>query len=312
MVGKANAVELSVIVACQHGGPTLEKSLATLSSQTCSGTREVIVVDAADVAGPCIQINEFPSVQFLKLPAGTSVPKLWSAGIGASQGRIIALTIEECIPDADWLEQILRAHDSCVPAIGGVIEANPHLGLVDWAIYFCRYSGYMPPLDTQFLDDLPGDNCSYKRAALEPLLPQMTDGFWETFVHRSMRLRGDLLQLAPAIRVFYAGTIPWAFFMKGRFSQGRYFAAQRARSLTVWRRFGRAIVAPAIPALLLRRIAVRVWKRQHRSRFLQSLPLLMLFLAAWSMGECTGYLLGVPTEYSRSAQKERKAWEQAG
>lgn len=312
MARRTNPIDLSVVVAAQQAGPTLSKTLGALTTQLADGSGEIIVVSSSGKESLSDLAKEFPSVQFLRLSAGTNVPKLWNAGIRGSQGEIVALTIEHCVPAPDWAEQVLRAHAAPWPAVGGAIEPGPNLSLVVCAIYFCRYSGYMLPFTAEFLDDLPGDNCSYKRTSLEDLHEQMGDGFWETFIHKAMRSRGDLLRLEPSIRMYYSGSISWSAFAKGRLAQARYFAARRGRTLSGAQRLLRAASFPAIPALMLGRIAARVWRKgRNRGKFLASLPLLLFFLIAWGGGESLGYLLGAPAERSR-VEEEGKLWEHVG
>jgi len=286
-------IELSVVVAAQDFGSSLQKCLTGLTAQIAPARAEILVV-----SGPGGEVvfqlgKKFPSIQFIQTPVACSIPRLWSAGIAAARGRIVALTIEQCVPAPDWTEQTLRGHAAEWPAIGGAIDINPGLGLVDWAIYFCRYSRYTPPFPPEFLDDLPGDNCSYKRAALESLREVIADGFWETFVHQAMRRKGERLLSDPSILVYYAGSFSWGTFFARRFRQGRYFAARRAREMGTGQRLVRAGMFPFISLVMLYRIAKRVWtKGRYRLKFLAALPLLASFLVAWATGEGWGYFLG--------------------
>ena len=233
-------IELSVVVAAQDFGSSLRKCLTGLTAQLAPARAEILVV-----SGPGGEVvfqlgKKFPSIQFIQTPVASSIPRLWSAGIAAARGRIVALTIEQCVPAPDWAEQTLRGHAAEWPAIGGAIDIEPGLGLVDWAVYFCRYSRYTPPFPPEFLDDLPGDNCTYKRAALESLREVIADGFWETFVHQAMRRKGERLLSDPSILVYYAGSFSWGTFFARRFRQGRYFAARRAREMGTGPRLVRA------------------------------------------------------------------------
>ncbi len=194
-------IELSIVVAVPEGGPILGACLAALEAQISGIAAEILVVDGTK-SGTAADWSTHPgSVRILQLPAQPEVPTLWQAGIDASRGGIIALLVESCIPDRDWVMQILRAHQADCAVIGGAIDLAPTLGTVDSAIYFCRYSRYMPPFAATFLDDLPGNNCSYKRSALMGVQDEWADGFWETFVHRKMRARGDRLLCVPEILV---------------------------------------------------------------------------------------------------------------
>src|SRR6266852_2768142 len=298
-------LEVSIIVAAPEGGPILDSCLTALEAQISGIGAEILVIDGTKLG---IAIDCSPnsgSIRILQLPAQPEVPVLWQAGIDASRGGIIALLVDSCIPGRDWVRQILRAHQSDYAVIGGAIDLAPTLGTVDSAIYFCRYSRYMSPFAAAFLDDLPGNNCSYKRTALGGLQDELTDGFWETFIHRKMRRRGDKLLCVPEIFVHYVGPSSGLAFLKVRFTHGRKFAARRARELSRTQRSVRAMAFPLVPLLMLQRIAARVWeKRRYRARFLSCVPLLMIFLTAWSAGECVGYILGPSRRSFRTKKSE--------
>lgn len=306
------AVDLSVVVAVRDAGESLRECLAGMSAELAGHAAEVIVVDGSGNAERSGAADQLPEARFLEMPAETSVPKLWQAGIAASSGRIVALTIEHCVPGPGWADQILRAHSAQWPAIGGAIDLDPTVGRVDTAVYFCRYSSYMPPFPTAFRPDLAGDNCSYKRAALEEMGEELADGFWETFVHQSIRNRGGRLLASPAILLYYVGPTGASDFLKTRFAHGRYFASRRAQTISRGQRFLRAAAFPAVPLLMLSRIASRVWiRRRHRGRFLSASPILLSFLVAWSAGELVGYLLGAPRE-RLPGKRRAKALHQVG
>jgi hypothetical protein len=54
----------------------------------------------------------------------------------------------------------------------------------------------------------------------------------------------------------------------------------------------RALSSPAVPAVLLLRIARRAASRGRVRGFLLGLPYLVLFLSLWAAGEAAGYWFG--------------------
>ena len=54
-----------------------------------------------------------------------------------------------------------------IAAVGGPVENGRTSGTLDWAIYFSRYLGSMPPLPLGSTRSLPGNNACYKREALD-------------------------------------------------------------------------------------------------------------------------------------------------
>lgn len=292
-MSSGSVIQISVIVAAQDAGPNLERCINALIPQIPPGEMEIIVVDGSRRKDVRARLGSNCAITILHGPSQPNVPQLWTAGIQASRGRIVALTIENCVPAADWVEQMLKAHDGTWVGVGGAIEMAPQNGLVDWAVYFSRYSNYMLPFESRFLDDVAGDNCSYKREALEPVRSLANGGFWETFVHEDMRRRGERLLSAPAPVVIYFGGLTGFRFLRRRFIHGRYFAARRSREFTGPQRIMRAAGSFLVPLLLVRRIAARVWRNgRHRMKFLMTFPVIAAFVVAWAAGEGVGYLEG--------------------
>jgi len=314
MSDKQEKLELSIVVAVTEGGAILGSCLTALEAQISGITAEILVIDGtksgiADDWSP----DAAGSVRILQLPAQPEVPTLWQAGIDASRGRIVALLVDSSIPGREWAQQILRAHQTDCAVIGGAIDLAPPLGTVDSAIYFCRYSRYMPPFAATLLDDLPGNNCSYKRAALISVQDEWADGFWETFVHRKMRARGGRLLCVPEILVHCVGSASGLSFLRVRFNHGHRFAARRAKEMSRKQRTLRALVFPLVPFVMLMRIATQVWeKHRYRARFLACVPLLLIFLTAWSAGECMGYILGPSRRSFRAKKNEGPVLREAG
>ncbi|MGH9839347.1 MAG: hypothetical protein ACREEM_11250 [Blastocatellia bacterium] len=80
-------------------------------------------------------------------------------------------------------------------------------------------------------------------------------------------------------------------FASQRFWHGRQFGSARAVQLTLPKRLVYFALSPSIPFLYLFRIARGVMARKrYIGKFLLSLPILMLFLLSWSLGESSGYL----------------------
>ena len=286
---------LSVVIAVDQTGPALRDCVAGFAAQMAATGGEALLVDAVPGAACAELAAEFPGVRALRHPAGTSVPRMWQTGIEAARGEVVALTIGQCVPASDWAQRLLDAHTEPWIAIGGAIEPHAQLGLRDWAVYFCRYSRYGAGDAARTLDDLAGDNCTYKRAALEEYREAMREGFWESLIHARMRAKGIELRWEPGIVVNYLG--PLRGFTRRRFADARYFAARRSREMAVEQRLLRALVFPLVFLMLMARMAGRAWRAgRHRGRFLASLPIIAWYVMVWAVGEATGYLFGAPAQ----------------
>ncbi len=285
-------IDLSVVVASQGAKRQLRQCLVALDSQTSVRRIEVLIVDGSAHQVSAQWLEEFPMARVLRPEAPYNVPSLWMAGIRAAKGDVVALTIENCVPSADWAKNMLAEQQNGLHAgVGGAMEMDPAGCLSDWAIFFCRYSAYMLPFQARLLSDLPGDNCSYKRAALLEIESWAQDGFWETFVHEKMLGHGQQLLSAPSPVVVYAGGISGPQFFRRRFAHAKYFAARRGAKMSLLQRILRALAFPIVAMTLFSRIGLRVWRNgRHWAKFASALPCVCAFLVAWASGEAAGYL----------------------
>jgi glycosyltransferase involved in cell wall biosynthesis len=283
-------VKLSVVVASVSGLEYLERCLSAMQMQEGDVDAEVIV---ADGIGPEVAESvkqAYPNVTMLALDKGKSIQDLRSIGIAASSGEIIAITEDHCIPAPNWFASIARAHALHREyAIGGVVENGAKNRLVDWAVFFCEYSNFVPPMKLGIARDLPGPNVSYKGTARTIMKPLIQTGYWETFVHQRLRSMGYELLVDPSLVVTHREHFTLRGFVRERYNYSRAFAAQRVRSEGGWRARCYVALAPVLPPVLLVRIARRVVSRKyHRLRFCACLPYLALFTLAWAAGEMVG------------------------
>lgn len=284
--------KLSVVLASQNARASVAECLRSIEKQIGENEIEIILADNSTDETPEIVSADFPNVVLVRAEKDKLIPELWGIGIGESAGDVIALTTTHFVPAENWIATILKRHENLEAAgVGGAIENDERAGIVSWAIYFCRYSGYMLPFTQVNAFDFAADNASYKRSALERVKHTMTDGFWETFVHQTMRKEKMLLLLAPEIIVYHRDSFDLSGFAIQRFRHGKQFGGARARRISNLKRIIYILLSPLIPLLYLYRISRRVFgKKRNVGKFLVSLPVLILFLVCWSSGEFYGYL----------------------
>lgn len=285
--------QISVVVASHNARASIEVCLASLLAQRPEDGVEVVVVDNSTDGTTEIIRQRFPTLRLLGWPPSALIPELWEAGIRQSAADIVAITTAHCVPAKNWLSAMLKAHEAAVPAIGGAIENDESAGVVDWAIYFCRYCPYMLPFQEGFVSEIPGDNASYKRAYIDRYQHVRRNGFWEPEVHAELKRAGLQLLLTPSIIVYHKKSFSLWSFMKQRLQHGMRFGGERASRFSGPRRVIYVLLSPAIPLISVVRIVRQVLtKRRHRKELLLSLPILMLFLLGWTCGELIGYLRG--------------------
>ena len=138
-----NEPTISVVIASLNARHSIAGCLRALETERPTTPLEIIVVDSSMDGTDRIIEQSFPQVTLIKIPPPVLVPELWGIGIAHANGDVIAITTAHCVPDEHWLAEIKRAHRSAYPAVGGAIEQATPARVVDWAVYFCRFSSFM-------------------------------------------------------------------------------------------------------------------------------------------------------------------------
>ena len=295
-------IAASVVIAAWPDLDGMTECLASLVSQQDAAT-EILVIGGASF--PAELGMRFSSVRWLQGSPDMLVPHLWSIGLNSSRGQIVAITTARFVPARDWLKHIYEAHKRLASAgIGGAIDPPRERSATSWAIYFLRYSAYLKYTQEQIVDEIAGENASYKRGSLTAHAEAIADGFWEPDFHRLLREESKTLSFVPAIRLTQGAPFGLQCFCKQRFQHGRQFGQMRVRGSSAPVRIARIATSPLIPAVLLAKIFGRVFaSRRYFSQLLFSLPLLLVFVIAWSLGEVFGYCapdsFPLPNEHRR-------------
>jgi len=168
-----------------------------------------------------------------------------------------------------------------------------------------RYSKYFEYEHEQTVTDIAGDNASYKRETIAAHWETIGDGFWEPEFHRFVLASGRSLAFVPGIRVAQRASFGIRRFCAQRFSHGRHFGRDRMRGKPWIFWLASFVAAPLIPVMLLGKIGQRLTsKPSYLGPFLASLPVLLLFIVSWALGEAWGYITAGRNETpTLSAQK---------
>lgn len=285
--------KISVVIASVNGPSYVGACLDSLEKQTLRDQAEVIVADCHGDGVTELIRRSYPDVRLLSFRERKSIPELRAIGMKNSRGEIIAVTEDHCLADSRWYERILAAHQAQRGAVGGAVENASVERLVDWAVYFCEYNAYMNPVPAGEVGDIPGNNASYKREFLGHWGDMLDGGFWESFLHQRLQEKGVRLFSDPAIVVYHKKSFGFGEFMSQRYHYARSYAGMRVKGASLPIRLCYAGFCSLLPALLVARIGARVWsKKRFRGKFLQALPLLLIFSLSWAFGEFWGYLLG--------------------
>jgi len=285
--------KISVIIASKVGAPFIDDCIQSLISQENAPPYEIIVVDCHGEETRKRITARFPSIHVIVQDPPASVPDLRRTGVKAASGEIIAILEEHCLASKDWMTAIASAHDGACAAVGGSVLDCNYNRLRDWITYFTEYNAYMPPVPSGQVSSLPGNNIAFKQEVLQKHLAKLTQGYWEAYLYSKLYEEKAVLLSDPKMAVYHRGPFDYGYYLYQRFLFSRAFAGARRTVMPVSRRLIYALVSPALPVLLLARMATRVWQKKcHVGKFVQSIPLLIPVTIVYVLGELIGYLFG--------------------
>jgi GT2 family glycosyltransferase len=287
--------ELSVILSTPGEFGAIKKTLSHLAAQTALARMELVIVasSVAVLQPDAGTLAAFPRHRILEIGDFGPLGAANAAGVRAASAPVIVLAEDHCFPNPDWAEHLLRAHKGPWAAIGPAVRnANPST-LISWADLFIGYGPWLEPVDERDVEFLPGHNTSYKREILlafgdrlETLLNV------ETVLHWELRSQGYRLRLEPAARVAHTNFSLWSSWLPVSFLNGRTFAAERRKGMSVPVRVAYVVGAPLIPFVRAARTAGSARTQELRRQFLLCLPAMLIGLGADALGQMVGYAIG--------------------
>lgn len=290
---------VSLVIASRTGGDALVDCVESFLRE--SDERFEIIVSAT-AAAPALatMMRRLPHLRVLQFQEPRSIPELRAAGIREARGAIVAMTTGRCRAEPGWREALRRAHGGSAAAVGGAIEYAGSDRAIDRAVFFCEYGRYGRPFARGRSVDLPGQNVSYSRAAIDAVAALVDAASWEPLWHWELDARGFELVRDPAIAVRMVRAFTLRGFLAERYHYSRAFAGQRVAGRSWAVRLAYAAATPLLPPLLMVRFLRQILAKRGRVlELLALMPYLLLFTIPWAAGELAGYVAGPGTSASR-------------
>ena len=286
-------LKASVIIAFVNDLPSLIECLTALGQQECDFDFEIIVIDRTLNESEQYLKENFPRVNLIKRSAPCGIPEMRAIGIENAGGEYLVITEDHCIVPPNWLAKIIEAHKTGYKVVGGAVENASSERLIDWAVFLCEYSNFMPPIiegETQFLT---GNNTSYKRSVIDQLDDSLKRNYWEYFLQAELKRRNITFYSVSTLIINHKKEFGFFYFLSQRFHYSRSFAAMRKNQSSTLKQIIYILYTPILPFHLIWRIAQNVHqKRRNYKEFFLSLPLLVIFMMSYAVGELTGLIFG--------------------
>jgi len=268
-----------------RGAERLEACLRSVAPEAARHGAEIVVAHSGAPLEAALSAR-WPTVVFVPVDGPPSVPRARGIGLARSRGARVALTEDHCLVREGWLAGLLSA-PATAAVVGGPVDTTRRNRGVDLGAWFAEY-GLVAPGGGADPTLITAANVLYGPGAVEDAAQWMTEGAWENVVHDRLRSRGaQVLRVEDAV---VAQDLNYGVqaFVRDRFDHGRSYAGARLREEGgSW--VLRTLMALALPAVLLWRVARR-GGRGAPAEFVRALPWTVLFLSAWSAGECVGYV----------------------
>ena len=285
-------IKLSVVVAAHNRSYELSNCLTGILEQQISSDYlkkiEIIIAGNHIDNSAGIFKKKYSNLKVLKPQNPKSVPYLRSWGIREANGDIIALTEDHCVPAKNWVSTILSSHNSENIVVGGAVENASKESITDWAVYFFEYSAYMNPIRPGWAKQLPGNNVSYSRKAVNVFKGLLKYELWDSLWHEQLLKKGVPLTTTPRMIVYHKRSFATMKFWYISLKHGRNYGVSRRWESQLKKMLWITCVV-FIPFLMTSRIFLRVVSKQrYVKEFFWASPLILWFCVAWTYGEIIG------------------------
>ena len=231
--GDFSSPEVSVVIVTPDTYETIRETINHLRAQTVKDKLEIVIVaPSVKTLNPDeSELQDFAQSQVVIVGEIKSIAWGNAAGIRHANAPIVALAEDHSYPDPSWAEALIRAHRQQWVAVGPVVRnANPE-NAISWADLLIGYGPWLDPTPARIVSQLPGHNCSYKKAVLLEYghkLESMLEA--ETVLHWDLCSRGFQIYLDSAAKISHTNFSLLSSWIPVQFLAGRVFAAARSRN----------------------------------------------------------------------------------
>lgn len=289
-------IQMSVVIATPDNYQSIRKTISCLRAQTVKKQLEIVIIAPSrkQLHLDESQLQEFGQFQVVEVGHISSAAFAKHTGLRHANATIVAFTENHVYPNAEWAQSLIAAYQQPWAAIGpAMVNANPK-SAISWALFMNAYGRWMAPITSGVIDDLPGNNSSYKRAILLEFGEELQTLLeTETILHTQLQRRGYQLYLEAAAQTQHLNPTKLLSCFQEMFYYGQMFAAGRRQNWSMPQTLLYTLGSPLIPFVRLRRALTNMQRvKQHHTLPQFTLIAIFFTLIASSLGEMIGYAFG--------------------
>jgi len=289
-------VGMSVVIIAYNDSASLRLVFERLQLQTVAQMLECVLVTADSETADVLRRNlhGLAGIQTVVMSTIGSAGCAKAAGIAAATAPLVAFLEDHSLPEDNWAESLMKAHESDLAAVGPLVQnANPETG-ASWGCFLVYYGHYMFVRPTNALNHLPANHSCYRRHLLLEYGSRLPDLLEAEFVlHEDLLARGLRIFQEPSARVHHLNHSRLGPSMEEYLFSSRVFAAARATKWKISKRMLYVFGSPLLPLVRSFRIMRDILKTGLSIRIVaKGLPAALLILCSGAAGEMMGYAFG--------------------
>jgi len=285
---------LSVLLPAMLGyRRTLAALQAWQSQRSVSETEILLLLPSRFLLAPDEQagLHEVCRV----IPVGESqLHEARAIGVQLSHGDYVVMAEDHCLPDAGWVEAVLKRLEHGWDGIGGVLRPGNREDCWSESAFLLGYGQWARPQTGGPIGVLCGHNCTVRRELFE----QFGDGLADellicAFLTRKLQAQGCRFYLDRDATMRHYDPSTVGTNIRLFFIVGLGFGALRSVNWGWCARMLYALLLPVVAGLHYRR-AVRHFIRMGRGRGIRgmALPASLVLSCFWAAGEAVGVIIG--------------------
>ncbi|NIR51207.1 glycosyltransferase [candidate division KSB1 bacterium] len=285
-----STIDLSIVIASFNSRKTILKTLDALANQKTTYRFEIIVVDSSNDGTDEVIADYFPNVNVIRLPRQTYPGSGRNIGVQYARGTYVAFTDSDCLPQPDWVDNIIRTFERVQSdAVGGCLTNGFRRSVMAWVSHLIEFNEWTETTPERYVTNIPSANLAYKRSTFEQFNEYFPDylGSEDTILNWRMQKKGVKIYFNPKIKVVHLNRVGLKKLFGHQYMLGRWSAEARRTEDLPGKLFARyRILTLVLPLIRWARAFARLVRKDvpKLAIFVAITPIYLVAAFTWSLG----------------------------